>query len=38
LEGDFLDSLNRLWREELPQPIAPTGVSEAVEALVELLI
>lgn len=38
LEGDFLDSLNRLWREELPRPIAPTGVEEAVETLVKLLI
>lgn len=37
LAGGFLAGLVQLWREELPLPVAPTGVAEAVESLVEVL-
>jgi len=37
LNGDFLTELDPLWQEALPSPISPTGVDEAVEALVEVL-
>lgn len=38
LEGDFLASLVQLWQESAPSPAAPTGVAEAVEALIEVLV
>ncbi|MGB5064688.1 MAG: hypothetical protein WBQ37_13165 [Candidatus Competibacter sp.] len=37
LEGDFLESLERLWQQESLQAVAPLGLQEATEAIAEIL-
>jgi hypothetical protein len=37
LEGDFLAGLIQLWREGTLSPVAPVGVQEAIEVIVDVL-